>query len=390
MGADWEPVITPDKKDYLVERVQVDGFNEDFFKSDRGVQGIDPVGFHIDGECPSCKHQTTALCAAKYIAPDDRELEEMAPVRAKYSGDDKRHLVSLVTVLRCACITSHPNAPANTFGCGTEWLMRVSYLPQDEKSDPKYFPVLDSEAFKYWSPADNIATAVAGSLSAAQAIAKNWQAFLTGFLAILGVASVIGGRSTIQQLSGGAQIILGVAAAAALLLNAAVLYYANLAQFGYPKVEEVSKPRYLRDSDLQTLKDASISITKLKKSFSFAVASVVAALVATGIFLFWPPSTTKIQYKLTVVLAGTQAKPTSTLTTGCGSIAYGKNAAGNSTVTLSVSDSGNPPKQDTALTRPTGPTKATTPATTDPRVSSNPGPVSVTYDMKNVVSITGC
>jgi len=199
MDAKWEPLIAPNKVDYRVERVQVDGFSEGLFSDDRLDQGIDPVGFHINGECPSCKHETTALCAAKYIAPDSKELEEAVKLKTAYDESHQEDLVSLVTVLRCACIKSHTNAPANTFGCGTEWLLRVSYLPQVTDSHPKYLPVPENESFKYWSPADNIAAAVAGSLSAAQAIAKNWQAFLTGFLAILGVASVVGGRNTLQR-----------------------------------------------------------------------------------------------------------------------------------------------------------------------------------------------
>ncbi len=150
----------PPKKDaYLVERIQVDHVDQGAFTDDRSDQGQSPIGFHINGRCPSCNHETSALCASKYITPDGEQAEEAKEARLAYeeSEVDQSELVCQVTLLRCACVIQHKTAPADTFGCGTEWLLDVIYAPDQADAAVAYYAVPSSESYKYWVSAENIA-----------------------------------------------------------------------------------------------------------------------------------------------------------------------------------------------------------------------------------------
>src|ERR1700722_16025657 len=133
-SGDRDPDRPSAKPAYQVERIQLNHWPRGTFHEDRKDQGKKPVGFHIYGPCPSCRHKTSALCAVKYLAVDqDLETPNAEPERSK--RQERTGSTTVVTLLRCNCLQSHEGAPAGAGGCGTEWLLRVTYFPDKPKED---------------------------------------------------------------------------------------------------------------------------------------------------------------------------------------------------------------------------------------------------------------
>src|ERR1700734_3838511 len=93
----------------ITDRYPVKDLEHDLDHRDKNM-----VGFHIRGHCPGCFHPTSAVCATKYLA-------QIVP------PDDQHRDRSMFTTLRCACIDNHAGALSGTFGCGAEWMLKVTY-----------------------------------------------------------------------------------------------------------------------------------------------------------------------------------------------------------------------------------------------------------------------
>lgn len=314
------------KKVFQSERILVPtGWPEARLDNDRDRLSNRP-GFHIFGECPSCHDQTTGLCATEYLSQDVRTTLDSDTEKHRYvvqprfqtdTPDNSTEVQSQITVLRCACIKNHA-APVGSFGCGSEWLVRVRY---DSTSKDKAFlsAVSPEDAFRCWPAADAAAAQVPASLTNAQAIAKNWGGALTAILTLLGITGLLANRTTVQTLGTFWQVLFGLFAFIAVVADGAMLYQSDLATFGSVKINKVLRPSDLQNADLDPLAQASTSVGKLQRSVWATVVAAVAALIAVGILLFAssgaaPPGPAFSKITFTVAQIKT--------TTACGTVTF--------------------------------------------------------------------
>ena len=336
----WSPPQpVPPKAAYAVEHVLLQDWPDRNFRDDRAAQVRDFVGFHIYGTCPSCGHETSALCSAKYLAQDDVVYQDDRPTDP-YEQEWRQPAgrVTNVTLLRCACLSRHEGGPDGSFGCGSEWLLRVTYSVEDPAAPVHVYPVREDEACRYWHPAEDVTDSVPKALADAQAGAGKWQGSLSALLAVLGLSAVLAGRDTILSLGTGAKWALGVAALVAILGNLLMLYFSDLASFGFPKIAHATQPRSLLDSDLAPLVAAQRSTSNLRVARAFTAVALAGALVATGVFLFAPKQVAQPGSKLTVTVAGSGDTGTK-LTTACG-VARFDDDARPTTVTFTPPEKG--------------------------------------------------
>jgi hypothetical protein len=326
---------------YVSQRIQVPvGWS---FANDRDTHAKRP-GFHIFGKCPNCHGDTTGVCATEYLAEGvpmqgtDRavasfQADFQTPLRRvsrrRAAGQPSKRRTQ-ITVLRCACTRNHASSPAGTFGCGSEWLLRVEYSLNNAK-ETTLTPVSAEEASHYWPAADAAAAEVPDSLATAQAAAKNWGAGLTAVLTLLGVGALFANRTSVQSLGTAAQVVFAALAFVAVVANAVMLYQSTFATYGSPSVKDALKPSDLWNADLDPLMQAAASMRRLQTSVWATGVAVVAALGAAGILLLAsstptpvPPATAKITFTLngiptttpcdTMTLTPLTTPPTSTLT----------------------------------------------------------------------------
>jgi hypothetical protein len=312
----------------------VTGAPEPWFTNDRSKLGL-KSGFHISGKCPSCHHTTMAVCATEYLADDITPAAEAhADTRLQSARQiGVRNFVSSpapsstsktqVTVLRCACTQNHRAPTSGAFGCGSEWLLRVNYDASKDTNPATLHVVPATDSYKYWPAADAAAAQVPHSLTAAEAIAKNWAGVLAAIIALLGVGTLIGSASTVEAYSMIWKVAFGIVDLIALLAAVAVLYQSNLATFGSPRIKDALRPSDLANADLDPLTQASASVRKLQLSVRFTALSVVMTIAAVAILLFKGPASTTPTYKVTYRMASGVV-----VTTSCGSVAYPSAGAG--------------------------------------------------------------
>lgn len=299
----------PFKEKYVVERIQLPGdWDNRWFDNDRDQLANRP-GFHIFGRCPSCHHQTTAVCATDYLAQgiakeggDPTRLRPAQRLRGDYptsvrdflprftswrptKRDTTSGLKAQITVVRCACLENHGPPAPGAFGCGSEWLLRVQYNATDSEK-ATLIPVSAEEASRCWPAADAAFAEATGSLTLAEASAKNWGAALTTILTLLGISGLLASRSSVQSLPSPWKVVFGIAAFVAVLSDALMLYQTNFASYGSPRITDALKSSDAENADLDPLMQARTSVRKLQIAVRAAAVSGISALFAAGILLF--------------------------------------------------------------------------------------------------------
>jgi hypothetical protein len=376
------PIRVPgsDKGPFKAERILLEATypTQTEFQDDLRAQGDAFVGFHVFGKCPSCGHYANALLATKYLTYYDsdgsktkapapaslnltKRLETLsltriptlahpraqpnaAPPNTPFPADDTRR--TQVLVMRCNCDQNHSDK-GDAFGCGSEWLLAVNYIPNDSAATVYKLPLSGADSSRVWQSAESVTAATSATLTSSQASATKWTSVFTAALGVLGLAGILGGRTTIQTLGGGWEFGLGLAVVVALLGNIAMLALANNASLGFPTLRKAPDKAELQNADLQPLRDADAAIKALDKARTAAYLSGFAALIAIFIFIFAPQPAATGDFMLKIALPQTPASATSTTTvstvTQCGSLAI---SADGKTYTLT------PARGGTAVTYP--------------------------------------
>jgi hypothetical protein len=368
------PILLPGNKGpFKAERVLLDAtyLTQTEFQDDLRAQGDGFVGFHVFGKCPSCGHFANALLATKYLTYYDsdgskakapasanrsltKRLETLnlerattlahpraqphaAPPNAPFPADGARR--TQVLVMRCNCDQNHSDKD-DAFGCGSEWLLAVNYIPSDSAATVYKLPLSDVDSSRVWQSAESVTAATSAALTSSQASATKWTSVFTATLGVLGLAGILGGRTTIQGLGGGWEIALGLAVVVALLGNIAMLGFAGDASAGFPALRSAPDKVELQNADLQPLHDADAAIKALDKARTAAYLSGFAALIAIFIFIFAPQPAATGDFMLKIALPQTpagSATPIVSTVTQCGSLAI---SADGKTYTLTPARGG--------------------------------------------------
>lgn len=271
------------------------------FDNDLDKQKKPIVGFHVTGSCPRCGHATSALFPVAAVV-----MEETGPwlspsvfydravgqgrlsawrytyaypntntIRRRPIHDPEKVKVSALT---CQCTKNHKNSK-DAFGCGASWLIGATFdLGTKKITKAELSAVDDLDAAKIWPAAEAYATTVTGSLKAVQSSAKGWQAALTAILGLVAVISLVGGRSTLQALSGATQTWIVVLAGIAIAANAWGIFMSTLATIGFPVIKRGKSALDLSNSDLWPLQQTIHAVSNLRTAmFSSGIAFLAAA-----------------------------------------------------------------------------------------------------------------
>jgi len=272
-----EPYTTGQKNWFLSERIAVSDastFSVHGYKK-RGA------GFHIEGDCPSCKHPSSAVCTQPYLS--------------RFFLRTKNFSRSTHTVLRCACTQNHAG-PAGSFGCGSEWLLELDGSKTPELGLVQLTPSAKS---RVWAGADVAANVVPNTLSNAQALATKWQTGLAAVVGLVGVSAIAGDSSKLAGFDNSTQAWFGGLAIGAVVLTAISLYLGDLSSIGPLRKRSVIQPT-AADADLIPLRQARNAVGALNWSILTTAIAVACTVAATAILLFTGPSTSgtsKIIYK---------------------------------------------------------------------------------------------
>ena len=117
-----------------------------------------------------------------------------------------------------------------------------------------------------WPAAEAYATSVSSSLKAVQSPANGWQTALMAILGLVTVVSLVGGRSTVQMLSGAMQAWIVIFAAVAVAANARGIYKSTLASIGFPAIKRAKSALELSNCDLWPLQQTIHAVSNLHSS----------------------------------------------------------------------------------------------------------------------------
>jgi hypothetical protein len=275
----------------------VDGFHNDLDKQKRPI-----VGFHVTGNCPRCDDATQALFPVEAVVMDEtgprissrltdgaiRSLQ-LGPAKyaAKKSARDPGKVN--VAVLTCQCTKNHKNSKG-AFGCGASWLIGATFDVNARVIRQAEFSAVNAQdAAAIWPAAEAYATSVSSSLKAVQSAAKGWQTALTAILGLVTVVSLVGGRSTLQMLSGSAQAWIVIFAAVAVAANAWGIYKSTLATIGFPAITRAKSALDLGNSDLWPLQQTIHAVNDLQAAVLSSALAFAAGIVAVG-FVWLAPN----------------------------------------------------------------------------------------------------
>ena len=273
------------------------GFHNDLDKQKRPI-----VGFHVTGNCPRCDDATQALFPVEAVVMDEtgprissrltdgaiRSLQ-LGPAKyaAKKSARDSGKVN--VAVLTCQCTKNHKNSKG-AFGCGASWLIGATFDVDARVIRKAEFSAVNAQdAAAIWPAAEAYATSVSSSLKAVQSSAKGWQTALTAILGLVTVVSLVGGRSTLQMLSGSAQAWIVIFAAVAVAANAWGIYKSTLATIGFPAITRAKSALDLGNSDLWPLQQTIHAVNDLQAAVLSSALAFAAGIVAVG-FVWLAPN----------------------------------------------------------------------------------------------------
>jgi hypothetical protein len=281
------------------------------------------MGFHVTGPCPGCTHKTSDVFPATTIV--------MGSIAGSAGGDAgrgrivtvdriairpfigtsagmrrinvRRHVGDVekpkVAMLRCRCDVSHTSSNGKD-GCGATWLIKASFDNGNPAGGARLEGLTADEAVAAWPSAEAMASSAAASLKTVQGAAAKWQTALTSVLALIGVVSLVGGRSVLETISPDRQWVIVGLAAVAVLANAWAIYQSALSNIGFPRIRQAVETPELIDSDLWPLRQAAHSTAKLHAAVFWAAFSFLAAIIAIG-FVWMSPDTQASAITLTLV-----------------------------------------------------------------------------------------
>jgi hypothetical protein len=255
--------------------------------------------------------------------------QPLRPLAYAVRGQDPGLNKAKISVLTCQCTSNHKNSKG-AFGCGASWLIGAEFNLADKKPEATLHVVTEDEEDEedvtvtaVWPVAAAYATTASSSLKTVQASAKTWQAALTAILGLVAVVSLVGGRSTLQTLSGATQAWIVTLAAIAVVANAVGIYQSTLSSIGFPAIKKVAGAVELSNSDLWPLRQTIQAAGSLRAALGWSAVAFVFGAAAIGVVWLAPPAAAPAaKVDLTVLQPTPAADPTATVPVAvCGALA---------------------------------------------------------------------
>lgn len=300
----------PNKK-YKVEYIAAPDVTK--FASDFDQQGPDPVGFHVFGEdcCPSCGHSFSDVFPLQAIRVTSTDglagvaAKGMGLVRGVITGSGSTFAVDAgyapgppappteaipphwYAVISCRCTHFHDSDPAATgstkpdgvLGCGSYWMVKAT--PDSAALGGMSLTAVPTTAdYRTVGAAKAAALAHGTSLTSVQAIAGKWQTALTAILGVLVVTSLVGGRTTLEELDPLSKAIVAALAVLSLTTNVWAIYRFTLAASGRSEIVSTGNPNQLQQADLEPLVEARRALSTFESAVRAAALAFVSALAA--------------------------------------------------------------------------------------------------------------
>jgi hypothetical protein len=286
------------KLTYNLEHVQITAAQAQAMQSDLTMQGHAPlVGFHVGGECPSCDDYTTDVFSLVQVIQASGHVQVASPaLEEDFAPDltppsDYIEADLKVAAIHCRCTGQHTDSKG-AFGCGSSWLIgtdtKIDVKANAPTTEPRLLALTEQEESRWWPAAEAVAVAGPTSLALVRTTGTAWQTGVVSVLAVVGVATITGGRDALHKMNGGSEFLILLFAAAALLATAASIALALWANVGFPAMGSAASVETLQTADLEPLKKAFNSVKWLQRASWAALAAFVAAFLAVMIFLITP------------------------------------------------------------------------------------------------------
>lgn len=288
------------KSDYKLEHKSITAEEAAAMTSDLTKQKAPLVGFHVAGECPSCKHPTSDLFSLVAVVEAGSQIQLAAPpmkdaILAGPRGATTKTVDKIrVAAMHCRCAGDHAGA-SGAFGCGTSWLLGTTSDIDPKKvssTEPTFVALTLAEETKWWPAAEGVASASTSALTVVQAVGTKWQAGIASILAVAGLATITGARDTLHKINGYSEFFILALGVLAILLTAISLALALWSTVGFPALGDASSTQTLEGADLEPLRQAFESVKWLKRSSWCSLAAFVASFAAILILLITPDSPT--------------------------------------------------------------------------------------------------
>jgi hypothetical protein len=317
-----EALMTPDQTvadEYRAEYLpspDVSNFTTDF-----SLQADPVVGFHVFGvdACPNCHHSTSEVLPIQSVGTVASNQAQVAVRtvalgrRTSFAQDSRYEAIANIGVsggatggeddgyygfMECKCTHFHEPAsgaptgtkPLGAVGCGRTWM--VHCRPSDAPAGLTVAAAPVEVDYRAYAVAQTLELAVSGSLTTVQANAAKWQTALTSLLALLVVTSLVGGRTTLSQLSGWSQALVAAVAIISLLANIWATYRMNLASTGKAVVASSGNLEQLEQADLEPLRQSRAALATFESALAWVAVAIVSALVAMALVWLLPNKST--------------------------------------------------------------------------------------------------
>jgi len=307
------------------------------FQTDYSAQGEDPCGFHVFGEsaCPICNHSTSDVFPLKVVSqaiggrasgilPRSGSLIRSVTVGSPNTfTHDAGYTAAMPSppppappgappaptyyaLLSCKCPVNHvPKAdaaegtkPADAIGCGAFWMLGAT--PNSKVTGGMKLSVVPADVdYRAWAASKAAALGVSDSLTTVQATASKWQTAMTALLGVLVITGFLG-RDTISGLTWWGKLIVGIAAAIALVLNFWSIYRYTLAGSGRSDVVASGNLAELEQADIEPIRQARRAVAQLDWALTLTFFSLAAAVTTLLCVWFLPDANMPENVSITI------------------------------------------------------------------------------------------
>jgi len=305
-----EPAPTENPKTtYKAERVTVTQEEAQRF-SGRVVGHGGARSVHVQGPCPSCDHPTLQSVGLSVVGQDSSagalvrlgqlhvrtlDVETIGPGEAASAPGTTAPQNVFPVAMTCRCGRPHAEPGADTYGCGSAWMLQGT----TGSANATFAPAADA-FLPRWRDLEAIASLNAEAATKTREAAGKWQSALLGLLTLTGVIAAVGGRDGLAELDKPWAVGIGGGVVVLLLVSAGAALWGQLASTGLPQFNPTDSEVGLATFSDDPLRQAVESRDRLRELSIAAIGGFLLSLVLLVLLWIAPsmPATAQ-QYDIT-------------------------------------------------------------------------------------------